>query len=309
MKFRGSLYYSSPFRKFLLLIWIICMSFMIMYLFSLILARVIYGPQVFDVNFLANTSNPLSITVMKFMQVFSSAGMFLIPAWLMSYFTYPVTGEYFGLKTKVQPVAWVLTTLLALSLLPLSNFIFELNHMIHFPEMFKDWEISLRNSDKATEMLTFSFVKADTISGLLVNLFVIAVIPAIAEEFFFRGVLQKLFTQWSKNIHWGIVLTALIFSLVHFQFFSFFPRFFLGVVFGYLLYYTGSLWVPILAHFVNNATAVIVFYFIQTGGLPKEAEAIGSTETVTWLFAGIFLSAFSFWFIVRKKFSQKGPAF
>ncbi|PKP21707.1 MAG: hypothetical protein CVU05_06170 [Bacteroidetes bacterium HGW-Bacteroidetes-21] len=301
MKLRGGFYYSGSFKKLLLLVWAICISFLLTYLGSLLVARLIWGPEVFDITFLTNTSNPTSVNVMKFLQVFNTLGLFMFPALLMAWLTYPNVAEYFGTGTKIRPLAFVFIPLLALALLPLSNYMTEINQMLSFPDVLKDFEQQLRAGDKASELLTLTFVKADSLSVLFINIFVIAVVPAIAEEFFFRGVLQKLFTQWSRNIHMGIVLTAIVFSLVHFQFFSFLPRFFLGVVFGYLLYYSGSIWVPVIAHFVNNATAIIVYYMIQNGSLPTEAEHMGCTDTIVWMFTGLAVSVLSFWIIVRKK--------
>lgn len=91
----------------------------------------------------------------------------------------------------------------------------------------------------------------------------IALVPAIGEELLFRGVFQRLFTEWFRNIHWGIWISAILFSAIHFQFFGFLPRLFLGVIFGYLLELTSSMWVPIVAHFVNNLTGVIIAFFIS----------------------------------------------
>jgi membrane protease YdiL (CAAX protease family) len=91
-----------------------------------------------------------------------------------------------------------------------------------------------------------------------VNLLMIAILPAIGEELLFRGVLLRLFREWTKNVHVAIIITALLFSFIHFQFYGFLPRFLMGVLFGYLVYWSGSLWVSVIAHFVNNGTAVIV---------------------------------------------------
>lgn len=92
---------------------------------------------------------------------------------------------------------------------------------------------------------------------LIVNLMVMAVCPAITEEFFFRGALQRLIGKWSHNPHLVIWSVAILFSAFHLQFYGFIPRMLLGAYFGYLLLWSRSIWVPVFAHFVNNATAVI----------------------------------------------------
>ena len=102
---------------------------------------------------------------------------------------------------------------------------------------------------------------------LIANLLVFAVLAGICEEFFFQGSLQPLLTNWTKNPHIGILLTALIFSALHFQFYGFIPRFLLGVYLGYLFYWSRSLWLPILAHVLHNALSILVDYTLQGRGI------------------------------------------
>src|SRR5690606_2422366 len=107
------------------------------------------------------------------------------------------------------------------------------------------------------EKITEKILQVTSFSGLLLNLLVIAIIPAIGEELLFRGCLQPVFHRWTKNIHIAIWITAIIFSAIHVQFYGFIPRMLMGAVFGYMLYWGRSIWLPIIAHFINNATAVI----------------------------------------------------
>jgi len=119
-----------------------------------------------------------------------------------------------------------------------------------------------------------------TIGALLVNLLMLAVIPAIGEEFIFRGCLQRLFNQLTKNHHIAIWLTAIIFSSIHLQFYGFIPRMLLGAMFGYLFVWSNSLWLPILGHFLNNATAVITAYVYQQQG--KSLEKLDEAQAGSW---------------------------
>jgi len=90
---------------------------------------------------------------------------------------------------------------------------------------------------------------------------IVAVVPAVGEELLFRGVLQKIMIAWTKNPHFGVWITAFLFSALHLQFFGFFPRMLLGALFGYLFLWSKSLWLPILGHFINNGTVVLASYF------------------------------------------------
>ena len=104
----------------------------------------------------------------------------------------------------------------------------------------------------------------------------IAIIPAIGEELLFRGVIQRLFINWTKNAHWGILITSILFSALHMQFFGFFPRMMLGILFGYLFLWSGSLWLPILCHFINNGSAVVYVYLEQRGLMGFSSDTLGA---------------------------------
>lgn len=117
------------------------------------------------------------------------------------------------------------------------------------------WERLVGQEDNAHELLEAIFVGANG-SGLLGNLLVFAVLPAICEESFFRGIIQRQF-QKKMNPHLAIWLAAAVFSFIHFQFLGFFSRWALGAMLGYFLYYSGSLWPSIFAHFCFNAVSVV----------------------------------------------------
>ena len=125
-------------------------------------------------------------------------------------------------------------------------------------------------------------LQVDTIWGLLANLVVIALIPAIGEELTFRGVLQQFLTKRCKNAHVAVWLSAFIFSFIHFQFYGFLPRMFLGLLLGYMFYYSGSLWTSILMHFVNNGVAVVVAFLDYKGLIDVDYEHFGATSNI-WI--------------------------
>jgi len=115
---------------------------------------------------------------------------------------------------------------------------------------------------------------------LLINLLMIAILPAIGEELIFRGCFQNIFTRWTGNYHWGIWLAAILFSAIHMQFYGFIPRMLLGAMFGYMLVWGRSMWLPILAHLVNNGGAVITAYVLQLKGQPL--DNFEEVQPTTW---------------------------
>jgi membrane protease YdiL (CAAX protease family) len=125
------------------------------------------------------------------------------------------------------------------------------------------------------QALTKAFMQVNGLGGIILNVFMIAILPALGEELIFRGILQKLFTELTRKKVWGVIISASLFSAMHLQFQGFLPRFALGVLFSYLLIWSGSLWLPIIAHFINNLIAIIGYALIYKGSLPAETENVG----------------------------------
>ncbi len=106
-----------------------------------------------------------------------------------------------------------------------------------------------------------------TIPDLILQLLVVALVPAVCEEFFFRGCLQQILHRWFGNAHASVLVTALIFSLAHLDLYGFVPRLLMGALLGYLFYCSGSLLVNVGAHFFNNALIVVLYHLYHRGVL------------------------------------------
>lgn len=102
--------------------------------------------------------------------------------------------------------------------------------------------------------------------GLLKMIVVLAVLPAICEEFFFRVGMQQLLGKWFKNDHIAVVVTALIFSFMHLDMSGFLVRFVMGLVLGYVFLYSRSVVPNVMLHFLNNAVATISTYVALRNG-------------------------------------------
>ena len=162
------------------------------------------------------------------------------------------------------------------------------------------------NLEAQAMILTKAMLDIDTFGRFLASLVAVAILPAIAEEYLFRGALQPLFAKWSGNIHVGVWTSAIIFSAIHFQFFGFIPRMLLGAGFGYLVVASGNIWTAILCHFINNASAVVAAYLLGEewleSGLDPSSEPWGLSQVFSIaLFAVVIwaiakrLSAYSVW--------------
>jgi membrane protease YdiL (CAAX protease family) len=119
----------------------------------------------------------------------------------------------------------------------------------------------MREAEEKAAFMTNLFLQMHSWSDYITNVIMIGVLAAVGEELILRGILQPIFIKITRNASLGIIITAFIFSFIHFQFYGFFARFFMGIILGYLFYYTNNLWIPIIVHFFNNASAVSYVFF------------------------------------------------
>ena len=223
-------------------------------------------------------------TGMKIGQGLASIFMFVVPPIVYYYITRKENRmQALGLRRLSSPW-WLIIVAVALMFvsIPVTTTLTTWNEGMHLGGAFSGIEKWMKELEETAQALTDKMANVDTIGGLLLNLVVIALIPAVGEEMTFRGVLQQSLTR-RMNPHIAIILSAAIFSFFHFQFYGFLPRMFLGVLLGYMFYITGSLWTSILMHFVNNGSAVVLYY-LDNKGLIEDAEHWGETQS-TWIIA------------------------
>jgi uncharacterized protein len=240
------------------------------------------------------------INALKIVQALATIGAFIIPAFIISKIVSASPTSFMGFGRKSPAFIFLAAIALLLFFYPVLSWIISMNQQMQLPEAFSGLEEKMRASEERFEQLTRIFLVMENWKDFLVNVLVIAILPAVGEEMYFRGVLQRLFNGWSGNHHVGIWVAAAIFSFIHFQFFGFFPRLALGVLFGYLFYWTGNIWVPIFAHFLNNFFAVAYTYF--TGGTDMMAYDMTEGVMFPWyvlvssgILTAIILYAIYFW--------------
>ncbi len=247
-----------------------------------------------------------NISQLKIIQLISSVFIFIIPPLLFSYFE---NNQYlkelgFNLKFKRQNILMILMIILFSQ--PLVAYCMQLN--LDFIQSISDYIPkvieSMKQMEENAKLITEGFLKMDNIGDLLFNLFLIAIIPAIGEEMFFRGVTQKKLKNILRNPHIAILITSFIFSAIHMQFFGFLPRFFLGVVLGYLFYYSGNLWMPIIAHFTNNALAILLMYLPFVEKIDTDISQLETTE-ISIIQATIFLIIVLLFIYLYKQINSK----
>lgn len=218
------------------------------------------------------------VNVLKTAQFLQSVGIFIVPPLVLTFVwsTKPFELLMISRPPVIRSIIFAMTTMVIA--IPAINLLGEINHMVKFPASMLVIEDYLIEMEQRAEELTNAMLSVSSFTGLLINLGLIAVIPAFGEELFFRGTIQRLL-QDKMKIHAAVWITAFIFSSIHFQFYGFIPRLLMGAFLGYLFAWTNNLWVPIVAHFTNNALAVIFFYLKNTGQTPVDLENIGKSET------------------------------
>lgn len=221
-----------------------------------------------------------NMVVMKWLQLIQTAFTFVLPAFLLAHFVgQGVT--YLKFTSIRSPFIWFAVILLMPLALPAVNWLKSLNDMVVLPHFMSGVELWMQQMEHQSELLTEKFLSVSSYSALALNLLVMAAIPALGEELFFRGILQTVLGE-KLNRHLAVWITAFIFSAIHLQFYGFLPRFLLGAALGYLFLFSGSIWASIVAHFINNALAVLLFFLTFNGYLTFDMDALG-TQNTWWL--------------------------
>ena len=231
---------------------------------------------------------------LKWLQFLQTVATFLLPSILCAWLWDEGHKPFRWLKMDV-PVQWqniLLAVVIMICAVPGINLLADLNSRVELPKSLEFIEQILKSQEEAAAALTERFLQADNIGGLLLNIGLMALLPAFSEELSFRGTLQQVISkdqngkEQSTKVHLAIWITAFIFSAIHMQFYGFVPRMLLGAMFGYVFVWSGSLWVPITMHFVNNGLAVLVYYLMGESENTKNiADTLGAGDT--W-YLGVF---------------------
>lgn len=179
--------------------------------------------------------------------------------------------------------------------LPFNGWLQAANQAMELPAALKGIEEYMRNMEDSLSGMTEFLTTFNTIPELILAFIVIAVIAGIGEEIIFRGLIQRKLQLGLKNPHAAIWIAAFIFSAIHFQFYGFFPRLMLGAMFGYFYYFTGNIWVPIVAHIFNNGLAVILLYLSHQKMVSTDLEKMDNVPFAAGI-ASFFLALGMMWF-------------
>lgn len=221
---------------------------------------------------------------LKLLQFLQTLAVFCVPSVLAAYLFSPQPFEYLYLKSAPSGYIFLLVVFLMIAALPFVNLLGWVNQQLHLPAFLSSLEALMLQQEEAANALLASFLDVDNFLALIVNLIVMALVPAISEELCFRATLYNIFSD-NRSKHAAIWVCAVIFSAVHLQFLGFVPRMLMGALFGYLLLYSNSLWLPIAAHLTNNFSVVALYYVFKSLG--KDVDALDTLGTGDTLWLGI----------------------
>ena len=258
-------------------------------------AGIIWGVEAMD-----------SPDALRYINSLGQIGIFGLTAYLFAYF---VSNEkpipYLFANKGITLRQCCLLIILFFVSTPAISTIVEWNANLQLPEFMSAIENWMRKQEDSTAQITEKILSGTRIQILLLNLLTVGLVPAVCEEFLFRGALFHCLRNSIKNIHLVIFLTAFLFSFIHVQFYGFVPRLLLGLYFGYLILWTGSIWSSVIAHFLNNSVAVVVAYLYNNQIIETSFDNFGNTENFVTITASILFTTLCLYWFYKKKVPKK----
>jgi membrane protease YdiL (CAAX protease family) len=303
---------NSLIHRILLLLIMVLTGLLLSYFFSL---SVVFIQSGFNSAIFSEQVAKLSEDVfsMRLIQTIQSLFVFIIPSFILVKLYKEKPSEFLHLK-KPDPVSVLIGMLSIVFMVPLINVLVEWNAGMHLPDALQGLESWMRTSEDAAEKVTERMLVGTTALDLVINLIIVAFLAGVGEEFFFRGLLQSLFEKAFINyslarkgkkpkwaIHGAIWIIAFIFSAIHLQFYGFIPRLLLGAWFGYLLWWSGSIWIPVLAHFTNNALSTVFVYLKNKSAINFNPDKIGLNESWWLCLSSILLLCLCVYYFKRRE--------
>jgi membrane protease YdiL (CAAX protease family) len=296
---------ANGYSQLLILLGLLLVSEVLFSILGLLLAKICFGVDLMKETNLMNELNKAPVmNSLKLVQIFNALGLFIVPPILLAFLLTWKVGPYLYLKYKAQLSSFLLTVLIMFAAIPLINWLGSVNSMMKLPECLSGLEQWMKNAEEAAAKVTKAFLNMNSLTELAINFFIVALLPAFGEELLFRGALLRILKGLTKNGHAAIWISAVLFSAMHLQFYGFLPRLLMGAFFGYLVLWSGSLWLPVVAHLTNNGAAVLLAYFNSKEILNIDPDKIGTENNSSVLVVGSIVVVAFFAFRIRKQERQ-----
>lgn len=202
----------------------------------------------------------ISQAKMRIAMVVQDVVMFILPAIATAVVVSRRPGDFLMITKRPGLDNIVLVLLILLASVPLMNGIIALNKNLVLPDSLSSLQQWMEASENAANAGLKLVIGDGGIGSLIMGLLIIGVMAGFSEELFFRGALQRIIRSTPVSGHVAVWVSAIIFSAAHMQFFGFVPRLLLGAFFGYAAWWSGSVWLAVAAHVMNNSLAFILMW-------------------------------------------------
>jgi membrane protease YdiL (CAAX protease family) len=295
----------KPFTRIIFSVLLIISSFIAISLIGILIAIPIFHIHFWDAGMLLQDySNPQTVALLKYMQILQSVGLFLVPPLLAGFFFEGNPIGFLRMNRQVPFISYLFVILLLVVFTPFLDWMIAVNKQVQLPGFLSEVEQWMQDTEAEATRLTNAFLSGSSVTTLLVNLLMIAILPGIAEELMFRGLIQRLLDDWLKNIHLAIWISAFLFGAMHLQFYGLLPRMVLGAIFGYLFWWSGCIWIPVLGHLLNNAFTVVAAWLTELDYIDNTWQEFG-TSAVWYLILSSALLTLIFMFSFYRIFSTR----
>ena len=272
-------------------------------LLALIIIGLILGTVIGFAYVFITKSNPQDLNALRFMQISSQLFTFVFPPIAYAFLVKEKPVNALGLKNA--KILWFLIgTAMIFAIMPLNSILAEWNANLTLPDSMSKIESLMKQMQESASAMIEKFVSVDTIGGLMLNLFMIAGLAALGEELLFRSIIQTSLIKICKNAHVGILIASAIFSFIHLEFYGFVPRLILGMLLGYMFYFSGSIWIPMLMHFLNNGTVVLIYFLNNKGITNIDVDTFGQTS-IPILIVSIVVMIALFLFSIKYSYKER----
>ena len=250
---------------------------------------------------MAAIKDPQHVNTARMMQVLGTFSLLFVPAVLFSLVCNGKRPFWLGFNRYINIyqvlIGFLIIFTANIMAAPMEELVKKM--VVHFPSL----DTMAQQLEKEYNEQVVALSNLTSWPEFILAIFIMAFFPALFEEVFFRGVLQTLLVKWWKRPLLAILVTSIVFSLIHMSVYLFLSRVVLGFVLGWMFYQTRNIWVNIIAHFLNNAIAVAQLFALSRANEKPDVSKID--PKVEWWFGLIAIVILFFLFKTLIRYSQK----
>lgn len=254
------------------------------------LAKAFWGVNTFsENNVLSNELTPSTFAYIQTNYIVHAICVFLTPATVFRRLMEFPQQDYFLIRRAVTLRTAGIILLVFLACFPAANFLVYFNQQLDFSFLSPEIGQQIKAMENSNDEFKIQLLGQPGYSSLFINLATTAVLAAIGEELLFRSIFQRLFIKLFRNVHVAVIVGAALFSFVHFSYYGFIPRFFMGMALGYIYLATANIWYCIFFHFLNNALGVTMGWLMGRGYNVSFFDSFGGGTDTKWIGFGLLV--------------------